>query len=74
MFLYRANLFEIGSICLIRKVCDLGCTLFDTAEACAPYVNEELVGKAGKPFRDKIILTTKFPQFFLQGRSVQRGS
>ena len=51
------------SIRLIRKAYDLGCTLFDTAEAYGPFVNEELVGEAVKPFRDKVVLTTKFSPF-----------
>lgn len=51
------------SIRLIRKAYDLGCTLFDTAEAYGPFVNEELVGEAVKPFRDKIVLETKFSPF-----------
>ena len=51
------------SIRLIRKAYDLGCTLFDTAEGYGPFVNEELVGEAVKPFRKKIVLTTKFSPF-----------
>ena len=51
---------EEESIRLMRKAFDMGCTLFDTAEAYGPFVNETLVGKAVKPFRDKIVLTTKF--------------
>ena len=53
------------SIRLIRKAYDLGCTLFDTAEAYGPFLNEELVGEAIKPFRDKIVLTTKFSPLLL---------
>ena len=37
-----------------------GITLFDTAEAYGPFINEELAGEAIKPFRQKVILTTKF--------------
>lgn len=51
------------SIRLMHKAYDLGCTLFDTAEAYGPFVNEELVGEAVKPFREKIVLTTKFSPF-----------
>lgn len=51
------------SIRLIRKAYDLGCTLFDTAEGYGPFVNEELVGEAVKPFRDKVVITTKFSPF-----------
>ena len=57
---YGATPSEEESIRLMRKAFDMGCTLFDTAEVYGPFVNEILVGKAVKPFRDKIILTTKF--------------
>ncbi|WP_424767877.1 aldo/keto reductase [Paenibacillus sp. sgz302251] len=48
------------SIRLIRQAYDLGCTFFDTAEGYGSGSNEELVGEALKPIRDKIILATKF--------------
>ena len=64
---------EEESIRLIRKAYDLGCTLFDTAEAYGPYTNETLVGKAVKPFRDKIILTTKFVPVFQPGQEIPEG-
>lgn len=64
---------EEESIRLIRKAYDLGCTLFDTAEAYGPYINEELVGKALKPFRDKVILTTKFVPVFQKGQEILEG-
>lgn len=48
---------------MIRYAYEKGCTFFDTAENYGPFVNEELVGKAVKPFRDKIILATKFSPF-----------
>jgi len=51
---------------LIRKAPELGITLFDTAEAYGPLVNEELVGEAIQPFRKKIILATKFG--FVEGK------
>ena len=51
---------EAESIRLMRKAYDMGCTFYDTAEGYGPFVNEMLVGKAVKPFRDKIILSTKF--------------
>lgn len=44
----------------IRKAYDMGITLFDTAEAYGPYINEKLVGEAIKPFRKEVILATKF--------------
>ncbi|WP_211750396.1 aldo/keto reductase [Paenibacillus sp. Marseille-Q4541] len=48
------------SIRLIRQAYDLGCTFFDTAEGYGNGSNEELVGEALKPIRDKVILATKF--------------
>lgn len=39
---------------------DLGVTLFDTAEAYGPFVNEELLGEALKPIRDQVVIATKF--------------
>ncbi|GAA4280061.1 aldo/keto reductase [Gaetbulibacter aestuarii] len=51
---------EKTGIDLVRKAYDLGITFFDTAEAYSKGGNERLVGKAVKPFRDKIIIATKF--------------
>jgi aryl-alcohol dehydrogenase-like predicted oxidoreductase len=48
------------SIKTIHKAYDLGVTFFDTADMYGPYKNEILVGKAIKPFRNKITLATKF--------------
>ena len=48
------------SIKTIHKAYDLGVTFFDTADMYGPFKNEILVGKAIKPFRDKITLATKF--------------
>src|SRR5665647_2202823 len=45
---------------LIRKAFELGVTFFDTAEAYGPYANEELLGEALAPFRDKVVIATKF--------------
>ena len=45
---------------LIRAAHDLGVTLFDTAEAYGPFSNEELVGEALQPIRDKVVIATKF--------------
>ena len=54
---------EEDSIKMIRYAYEKGCTFFDTAENYGPFFNEELVGKAIKPFRDKIVLATKFSPF-----------
>ena len=47
-------------IALFRTAVDLGVTFFDTAEAYGPYVNEELVGEALAPVRDRVVIATKF--------------
>jgi len=45
---------------LIRAAHDRGVTMFDTAEAYGPFLNEELVGEALAPIRDKVVIATKF--------------
>jgi aryl-alcohol dehydrogenase-like predicted oxidoreductase len=45
---------------LIRHAHDRGVTLFDTAEAYGPFANEELLGEALQPIRDKVVIATKF--------------
>lgn len=45
---------------LIHAAVDHGVTFFDTAEAYGPFTNEELVGEALEPFRDKVVIATKF--------------
>jgi len=45
---------------LIRKAYELGVNFFDSAEAYGPFTNEELLGEAVAPFRDKVVLATKF--------------
>jgi len=47
-------------ISLIRSAVDLGVTFFDTAEAYGPFTNEELVGKALSPIRERVVIATKF--------------
>ena len=45
---------------LIRAAVAHGVTFFDTAEVYGPYLNEEVVGEALKPLRDKVVIATKF--------------
>jgi aryl-alcohol dehydrogenase-like predicted oxidoreductase len=47
-------------ISLIRKAVERGVTFFDTAEVYGPFANEELVGEALAPFRDQVVIATKF--------------
>src|SRR5690242_17259863 len=51
---------EHESIATIHRALELGVTLLDTADMYGPFTNEELVGKAIKGRRDKVILATKF--------------
>ncbi len=48
------------AIKLIRTAFERGITFFDTAEAYGPFTNEELVGEAVAPFRDQVVIATKF--------------
>ena len=45
---------------MIRAAVDRGVTFFDTAEAYGPYTNEEVVGEALAPVRDRVVIATKF--------------
>ncbi|WP_394678673.1 aldo/keto reductase [uncultured Sphingobacterium sp.] len=47
-------------IALIRKAFEQGITFFDTAEVYGPLLNEELLGEAVQPFRDEVVIATKF--------------
>ncbi len=47
-------------IALLRKAVERGVTFFDTAEAYGPFINEELVGEALAPFKDQVVIATKF--------------
>jgi aryl-alcohol dehydrogenase-like predicted oxidoreductase len=47
-------------ITFIRKAVELGVTFFDTAEVYGPFTNEELVGEALEPFKNEVVIATKF--------------
>ena len=47
-------------VALIRNAVDRGVTFFDTAEVYGPFINEELVGEALAPVRNKVVVATKF--------------
>jgi len=57
----------------IRTAFEQGVTLFDTAEAYGPFANEELVGEAVAPFRDQVVVATKFG-FDIDPKTGQRRS
>lgn len=54
-------------IAIIRGAVDRGVTFFDTAEAYGPFANEELVGEALAPVRDRVVIATKFGFTFERG-------
>jgi aryl-alcohol dehydrogenase-like predicted oxidoreductase len=55
---------------VLRGAVDRGVTFFDTAEVYGPFVNEELVGEALAPVRDRVVIATKFGWAFDDGRNV----
>ncbi|HKV48872.1 MAG TPA: aldo/keto reductase [Candidatus Acidoferrales bacterium] len=57
-------------IALIRAAFERGVTFFDTAEAYGPFTNEELVGEALAPFRDDVVIATKFGWKIEGGKNV----
>jgi aryl-alcohol dehydrogenase-like predicted oxidoreductase len=56
------------AVSLIRSAVERGVTFFDTAEAYGPFANEELVGEALAPFRDHVLIATKFGFRFDAGK------
>lgn len=59
-FAYGTPTDKQDAVKLIRRAFELGVTFFDTAEAYGPYTNEEVLGEALKPFRNKVVIATKF--------------
>ena len=56
-----------GMIALIRAAVERGVTFFDTAQSYGPFTNEELVGEALAPVRDRVVIATKFGHRFGPG-------
>jgi len=59
-FGYGPALDRQAGVALIRAAVERGVTFFDTAEVYGPFTNEELVGEALAPFRDRVVIATKF--------------
>jgi aryl-alcohol dehydrogenase-like predicted oxidoreductase len=57
---YGVPMATPDAVKLIRAAFDRGITFFDTAEVYGPYKNEEVVGEALQPIRDKVVIATKF--------------
>jgi aryl-alcohol dehydrogenase-like predicted oxidoreductase len=58
---------------VLRTAVERGVTFFDTAEVYGPFLNEELVGEALAPFRDRVVIATKFGFGFDRETSKQTG-
>ena len=58
-------------ISLIHKAIEDGITFFDTAEMYGPFTNEELLGEALAPYRNKVVIATKFGIKMQDGKQVQ---
>ncbi|GAT64040.1 aldo/keto reductase [Paludibacter jiangxiensis] len=65
---YGPAIDKQAAIALIRRAYELGITFFDTAEIYGPYLNEEVVGEAIAPFRDKVVVATKFGFNYVDGQ------
>jgi aryl-alcohol dehydrogenase-like predicted oxidoreductase len=59
-FSYDHSLNKEDCITLMRQAAERGVTFFDTAEIYGPFTNEEIVGEALRPVRDRVVIATKF--------------
>ena len=59
-FSYATRLSKNDGVSLIRAAIERGVTFFDTAEVYGPFENEEVVGEALRPYRDEVVIATKF--------------
>jgi aryl-alcohol dehydrogenase-like predicted oxidoreductase len=59
---------QTEALATLHRAIDLGCDFFDSAEAYGPFKNEELLGRAFKDRRDKVIVATKFGFKFIDGK------
>jgi aryl-alcohol dehydrogenase-like predicted oxidoreductase len=59
---------DVESLATIHRAIELGVTFFDTAEVYGPYMNEELLGRALKGQREKVVIATKFGFNIINGK------
>jgi aryl-alcohol dehydrogenase-like predicted oxidoreductase len=59
-FAYGPAIDRQSAVGLVRGAFERGVTFFDTAEAYGPFTNEEIVGEALAPIRDRVVIATKF--------------
>ncbi|MBD9650695.1 aldo/keto reductase [Ensifer sp. ENS09] len=67
-FGYANKVSRQEGVTLIREAVDRGVTFFDTAEVYGPFTNEEMVGEALKPVRDRVVIATKFGFNIVDGK------
>ncbi len=67
-FGYGTPLGRHDSVAMVRAAFDRGVTFFDTAEVYGPFVNEEVVGEALAPVRERCVIATKFGFHFVDGK------
>jgi aryl-alcohol dehydrogenase-like predicted oxidoreductase len=67
-FGYGTGVTKEAGVALIRAAVERGETFFDTAEMYGPYTNEEMVGEALAPFRDRVVIATKFGFNIVDGK------
>jgi len=72
-FGYANTVSKDDGIALIRAAVEHGVTFFDTAEVYGPFSNEDLVGEALEPFKDQVVIATKFGFAFDPETSANRG-
>jgi len=70
-YAYSQTIDKRESIALLHAAVERGVTFFDTAEMYGPFTNEELVGEALKPYRDRVVIATKFGIKLQDGKQVQ---
>lgn len=68
-FSYGKPTGKKDAIALIRAAVDNGITFFDTAQIYGPFINEEVVGEALTPFRNSVVIATKFGFNYVDGKS-----
>ena len=67
-FGYANKVNRQEGVALIRAAYERGVTFFDTAEVYGPFTNEEMVGEALAPFRDEVVIATKFSFNIVSGK------
>jgi aryl-alcohol dehydrogenase-like predicted oxidoreductase len=67
-FAYGQPMEKKDAIALLRAAVEQGITFFDTAEAYGPYSNEKLLGEALEPFKNEVVIATKFGFNFHDGK------